>query len=95
MPPPRNMRTPVFEEQRLSHVSASPQYNAALPLGPPSEPGTTQGLQLATNGDVLVGRADNGAAPCLLVSGNSNRGLHLATVAVSLITAHVSKSHQK
>ena len=51
----------MFEEQRLGNFSASPEYNAALPLGPPSGPADTQGLQLATNGDVLIGRADNGA----------------------------------
>ena len=60
MPMLRNMSTPVYEEQRLGNFAASPEYNAALPLGPPSSPAGTQGLQLATNGDVLFGHADNG-----------------------------------
>lgn len=55
-----NMRTPVFEEQRPSNFSTPPEYNAALPLMPPTRLAHTQGLQLATNGDVLIGRADNG-----------------------------------
>ncbi|KAK9836201.1 hypothetical protein WJX81_008408 [Elliptochloris bilobata] len=38
------------------------EYNANLPLGPPSRSATTQGLTLCTNGDVLIGRADNGWA---------------------------------
>ena len=54
------MSTPVHEEQRLSHNSASPSYNAALPLRPPSSPAHSQGLRLSTNDDVLLGRADNG-----------------------------------
>ena len=65
MPPPRNMRSPVFEEQRLHHYSTSLQNNAALPLMPPYSPARSQGLQLSTNNDALIGRADNGAAPCL------------------------------
>ena len=71
MPPPRNMRSPVFEEQRLHHFSTSSQYNATLPLRPPTCAACSQGLQLTTNGDALIGRADNGAAPCLLKSSNS------------------------
>ena len=63
MPMPRNMSTPVYEEQRLGNFAASPEYNAALPLGPPGSPAGTQGLLLATNGDVLFGHADNGAMP--------------------------------
>ena len=51
----------VYEAPELMNVSASPQYNAALPLGPPSGPADTQALQLGTNGDLLYGRADNGA----------------------------------
>ena len=50
----------MFEEQRLYHYSASLQHNADLPLRPPSFPACSQGLQLSTNGDVLIGRADNG-----------------------------------
>ena len=64
--PPRNMRSPVFEEQRLDHYSTSLQHSAALPLQPPSSPARSQGLQLSTNDDALIGRADNGAAPRLL-----------------------------
>ena len=60
MRPHRNMGTPVFTELPLINFSASPTYRAALPLMPPSHPSRTQALQLATNGDVLVGRADNG-----------------------------------
>lgn len=60
MLPPRNMRTPVFEERPLDIFSASPEYRAALPLGLPSRPARTQALHLATNGDVLIGHADNG-----------------------------------
>ena len=60
MPPPRNMRSPVFEEQQLSHYSALMQYNAPLPLMPPFSPARSQGLQLSTNDDALIGRADNG-----------------------------------
>ena len=60
------MSTPVYEEQPLCHFSASPGYSAALPLSPPRDPATTQGLQLTTNGDVLIGRADNGTAPKLV-----------------------------
>ena len=59
-PPPRNMSKPVFEERQLTNFSASPTYNATLPLGPPSKPAKTQGLELATNADVLIGRAGNG-----------------------------------
>ena len=55
VPLPRKMGTPVFEEQ-----PASLEYTAALPLKPPAALADTQGLQLATNGDVLIGRADNG-----------------------------------
>ena len=50
----------MFEAQPLSKYPASPERNAALPLGPPREPAITQGLELATNADVLIGRADNG-----------------------------------
>ena len=50
----------MFEEQRLDIMSASPEFKAALPLGPPSRPARTQALHLATNGDVLIGQADNG-----------------------------------
>ena len=64
MPPPRNMSEPVYEEQRFDDLSLySPECNAALPLRAPSVPAQDQGLQLATNGDVLVGRADNGLIP--------------------------------
>ena len=49
----------MFEERRLRKISTR-TYNAALPLGPPSQPANTQALELATNGDVLIGRADNG-----------------------------------
>lgn len=73
MPPPRNMSTPVFEEQRLDIMSASPDFKAALPLGPPSEPARLQALDLATNGDVLIGHADNG-----VVSSSSSSCLGLA-----------------
>ena len=59
------MSTPVYEEQRLGNYSRSPSYNAALPLRPPKGPASTQGLQLATNGDVLVGCANNGVILCL------------------------------
>ena len=52
---------PVYEEPELLNISASPQYNAALPLGPPSRPAITQALQLGTNGDILFGRAANGS----------------------------------
>ena len=62
MPPPRNMSTPVFEEQQLDIMSAWPEFKAALPLGPPCRPARTQALHLATNGDVLIGHADNGVA---------------------------------
>ena len=85
----------MFEEERLHHYSTSLQCSAALPLQPPSSPARSQGLQLSTNDDALIGRADNGAAPCLLSSGNSNQGLHLAIVAVSLIIALISKSNEK
>ena len=55
------MDEPVYEAPELMTISASPQYNAALPLGPPSGPADTQALQLGSNGDLLYGRADNGA----------------------------------
>ena len=60
--PNRNMHMPVFKEQRLSNLSTSPAHNAALPLLPPSNRSRSQALQLATNGDVLIGRSDNGAS---------------------------------
>ena len=62
MPTPRNMSTPVFEEQQLDIMSTSPEFKAALPLGAPSRPARTHALHLATNGDVLIGHADNGVA---------------------------------
>ena len=52
---------PVFTEQRLSNFSASRAYNAAMFF-------SQQALQLATNSDVLVGRADNGGLPSLRCS---------------------------
>ena len=67
---------PMYEEPELLNVSASPQYNAALPLGPHSRPANTQALQLGTNGDILFGRADNGAR--LECSVNMRWRLHLA-----------------
>ena len=58
----RCMSTPVHEEQRLGNRSASEWYNARLPLQVPRLPASTQGLYLCTNGDALLGRADNGAS---------------------------------
>ena len=55
------MDAPVYEAPELMNISDLPQYNAALPLGPPTGPADTQALQLGTNGDILFGRADNGA----------------------------------
>ncbi len=54
------MRSPVFQEQRLGNFSATPEFGATLPLGPTSKRAHSQGLQLATNRDVLIGRSDNG-----------------------------------
>ena len=58
----RCMSIPVHEEQRLGNLSASEEYNARLPLRVPCRPASTQGLYLCTNGDALLGRADNGAS---------------------------------
>lgn len=60
---------PVFTQQPLTNFSTSRAYNAALPLTPPRNQARTQALQLATNGDVLIGRADNGVLPSLRDSG--------------------------
>ena len=56
----------MYEEQRLrdfySHDILPPDSTtASLPLGSPYYPAHSQGLQLVTNGDVLIGRADNSA----------------------------------
>lgn len=40
-----------------------------MPLGLPSGPAHDQALQLATNGDILIGRADNGATMSLSALG--------------------------
>ena len=76
MPLPRNMRTPVYEERTLSfppYDPFAPVKDAALPLGLPRHKFILYydclyghgagGLQLATNGDILVGRTDNGKIP--------------------------------
>ena len=79
MPPPRKLIKPCFEEKRCSSMSAFPESYHALPLGRPDdmEPGAwgeeTQALQLFTNGDVLVGRADSGEI--LSLSGDKDRVL--------------------
>ena len=63
MPPPRRMGRPVYEQEELTNFSTSLAFSAGLALGPPSSPAQDQALQLGTNGDILVGRADNGAIP--------------------------------
>jgi hypothetical protein len=56
------MSVPVYEEERLGSFSASDPYPLCkYPLGAPDEPSTCQGLYLDTDGDVLLGRANNGA----------------------------------
>ena len=52
---------PVYKERPLDNHPASPEDKSSLLLGPPSKPAATQALHLATNGDVLIGRAGNGA----------------------------------
>ena len=55
----------MYEERELTTDSLmpSPEINKALPLGsclgPPIS--SSQGLQLGTNGDILVGRSGDGA----------------------------------
>lgn len=62
----RNMSAPVYEKQWLGRKGTSSEYSARgrsrMPLGLPSRPARDQALQLATNGDILIGRAGNGAA---------------------------------
>ena len=60
----RNMSTFVWEEERLGHFSERPEVFSDLPLGntKPRCWSMNQGLCLATDGDTLIGRADNGAA---------------------------------
>lgn len=60
----RQMSVPVYEEERLGHFSPLEKYRQdKYPLGAPWGPSTSQGLYLDTDGDVLLGRADNGALP--------------------------------
>ena len=70
---PRNMSAPVYEKQRLGRKSTTSEYSARgrsrMPLGLPSRPARDQALQLATNGDILLGRADNGATASLSALG--------------------------
>lgn len=82
----------MYEEQRLSHISASPEYNAALPRRPPSSPAHSQGLQLSTNDDVLLGRADDGLILRLCsMKLHESPGLHFPTIAVGLVQPPVSE----
>ena len=57
------MGRPVYEQEELTNFSTSLAFRAGLALGPLSCPAQDQALQLGTNGDILVGRADNGAIP--------------------------------
>ena len=70
---PRNMSAPVYEKQRLRRKSTTSEYSARgrsrMPLGLPSGPARDQALQLATNGDILIGRADNGTTMSLCALG--------------------------
>ena len=50
----------MYEQTQLCHYSSSPVHNPALPLGQHIGPIDQPGLQLATNGDILIGRGDNG-----------------------------------
>ena len=69
----RSMSTPVYEKQRLGRKCTTSEYSARgrnrMPLGLPSGPARDQALQLATNGDILIGRADNGATMSLSALG--------------------------
>ena len=56
------MGTPVYEVEELDNFSALNYEDPVLPLEPPRRHACTQALQLSTNGDTLVGRADNGAS---------------------------------
>eukprot|EP00884_Botryococcus_braunii_P020162 jgi/Botrbrau1/682/Bobra.160_2s0006.1 len=57
----RQMSVQVYEEERLGSYSAKDPYlPEKYPLGPPDGPSSCQGLYLDTDGDVLLGRADNG-----------------------------------
>ena len=73
MHPLRKMGWPVYMEQKLISLAASDK----LPLSSPMGYGYGSGLQLATNGDVLIGRADNGTPLGLLVNTHSRQLLCL------------------
>ncbi len=51
----------MHEEQRLGNFPSCTGHNARLPFGAPAASASTQGLHLCTDGDVLLGQADNGA----------------------------------
>ena len=51
----------MHEEQRLGNFPSCTAHNARLPFGAPAASASTQGLHLCTDGDVLLGQADNGA----------------------------------
>ena len=72
---------PVFVEQPLENFSSSPEDYAGLPLGPPSYSVLTQGLHLFTNGDILIGRADNRMNPSSIWK--LDRRLHSPVIAMS------------
>ena len=61
MPSPRNLNAPVYKQEPLNNYPTLHEDKAALLFGLPSIPANTQSLQLATNGDVLIGLAGNGA----------------------------------
>lgn len=56
---------PLHQEDRLWNIAGA-EPDAALLFGPPSRPVDHQALFLDTDGDVLLGRAENGelAATC-------------------------------
>lgn len=95
----------MHEEQRLGHFPCAPEYCARLPFGAPAAPAATQGLCLFTNGDALLGRADNGAparrfkpprsAP-LFVSGSHRhlQGPYVSGLWVALVHVYIARGRR-
>ena len=55
------MSTPLYEQERLGSYSQNGAYDD-LPLGRPTRSCRHQGLFLTTDGDALIGRAENGGS---------------------------------
>ncbi len=76
----------MHEEQRLGNFPSCTGHNARLPFGAPAASASTQGLHLCTDGDVLLGQAENGARAYQFNALERHGQLHLLGTLHLLIT---------